>query len=175
MRSTETTVAIALGSNMDDRYELLGSGVRMIAGIDGVAVVSTTAVEETEAFGPPQPPFFNQMVLVTTTLTLAALLSALQLVEAQHGRARTLAKGPRTLDLDIVWADETTLTSRELLVPHPGLADRTFWQRELAELLGLERAGDAIVTAAVHAGLDTAEREGVKHERRWSGSWDTVA
>ncbi len=170
-----TRVAVALGSNMEDRYELLASAVHAIAAIDGVVVVSVTTVEETEAFGPPQPSYLNQMALVSTSLTLPALLSELQVVETQHGRARVVAKGPRTLDLDIVWAEGVTVTSLELLVPHPGLTDRRFWQRELAELLGVEQATAAITAAAVHAGKDTAEGDAAKHERRWSGSWDTVA
>ena len=170
-----TRVAIALGSNMEDRYELLASALRAIAAIDDVLVVGITAVEETEAFGPPQPPYLNQMVLVSTASSLPSLLSELQLVESQHGRKRMLSKGPRTLDLDIVWAEGVTVTSLELLVPHPGLMDRSFWQRELAELLGVEQATEAITAAAVHAGMDTAESDAAKHERRWSGSWDTVA
>lgn len=175
MTPVSTWVAIALGSNMEDRYELLASAVHAITAIDGVAVVSTTAIEETEAFGPPQPPYLNQMMLVSTSLALPALLSELQLVETQHGRARVVAKGPRTLDVDIVWAEDVSVTSLELLVPHPGLTERSFWQRELAELLGLEKATEAITAAAVHAGMDTAESDAAKHERRWSGSWDTVA
>ncbi len=175
MTPSSTRVAIAIGSNMQDRYELLSSATRAVAAIEGVAFFSATAVEETEAFGPPQPSYLNQMVLVSTVLTLPALLSALQEVESQHGRARMTSKGPRTLDLDIVWAEDITVTSLELLVPHPGLTDRSFWQRELAELLGVETATEAIAAAAVHAGMDTAERDEAKHERRWSGGWDTVA
>jgi 2-amino-4-hydroxy-6-hydroxymethyldihydropteridine diphosphokinase len=175
MTSSVTRVAIALGSNLQNRYELLQSAARAIAAVDGVAVVTETAVEETDAFGPPQPAYLNQMLLVETRLALPMLLSALQDIEAQHGRSRAAAKGPRTLDLDIVWAEGVTVTSLELLVPHPGLTNRAFWQRELAELLGVEMATEAITVAAVHAGLDTAESDQAKHERRWSGSWDTVA
>jgi 2-amino-4-hydroxy-6-hydroxymethyldihydropteridine diphosphokinase len=98
------------------------------------------------------------MVLLETSLSLDVLLSALQAIELQHGRVRTTAKGLRTLDLDIVWAEGLTVTSTELLVPHPGLTDRDFWQRELAELLGVDAAAHAIAAAQVHAGMDTARR-----------------
>ncbi len=149
-------VGIALGSNTNDRFELIGSGATGIAKIDGVTMLATSRVEETKAIGLPQPPFLNQMVLVATTLQLTALLTALHAIEVQHGRIRTIPKGPRTLDLDIVWAEHVTITSAELLVPHPGLNDRDFWQRELAELLGVDAASEAIVAAQVHAGMDTA-------------------
>ncbi len=148
--------AIALGSNAPERLSLLQSGNTAVAAIAGVQLLAASRIEDTEPFGPPQPRFLNQMVLVETTLGLEALLAALQDVERQHGRVRTIQKGPRTLDLDIVWADGITITAPDLLVPHPGLCDREFWQRELAELLGDAAAATAVTEAQVHAGLDTS-------------------
>jgi len=151
-------VAIALGSNMLDRRELLRSGQAAIAHLEGVRLLGVSTVEETEPFGPPQPSYLNQMALVETTLTLSALLHALQTIELQHGRERSVVNGPRTLDLDIVWAEQPAIATDELLVPHPGLNDRDFWQRELAELLGVSDAADAITAAQVHTGLATGRR-----------------
>ena len=168
-------VAIALGSNLQDRDALLRDGVAAIASIDGVTLMSLSLIEETEALGPPQPMYLNQMVLVHTTRDLPALLGELQVIEARHGRDRKTIKGPRTLDLDIVWADKVTVTSAELLVPHPGLTNRAFWQRELAELLGVDAAAEAIASSQVHSGIDTSVREIAKREARWSGGWDIVA
>jgi 2-amino-4-hydroxy-6-hydroxymethyldihydropteridine diphosphokinase len=167
-------VAIALGSNLDDRYELLRSALEALQALDGLRVLSWSPVEETVAVGPPQPAFLNQMVLAESELSLAALLSALHLIEAQHGRVREVPKGPRTLDLDIVWARGVTVTLPDLLVPHPGLIEREFWHRGLAALLGMTEAADAIVSAQIHAGRDTAASSRRKMERRWSGNWDTV-
>jgi 2-amino-4-hydroxy-6-hydroxymethyldihydropteridine diphosphokinase len=150
-----TKVAIALGSNRGDRFELLRSAAAAVAGVDEVRILAASTIEETEPIGPAQPAFLNQMLLVETTLPLPALLGRLQVIEAAHGRERTLAKGPRTLDLDIVWAEQVTITTADLLVPHPGVNDRDFWQRELAELLGIDAAADAIAAARVHAGKDT--------------------
>lgn len=158
MSTDARRVAIALGSNMLDRRALLCSGQAALGRIEGVTQLEVTRITETEAFGPPQPPYLNQMVLVETTLTLTALLHALQTIELQHGRERTVAKGPRTLDLDIVWAQQPAIATDELLVPHPGLNDREFWQRELVELLGVDDAADAIAAAQVHTGLNTGWR-----------------
>jgi 2-amino-4-hydroxy-6-hydroxymethyldihydropteridine diphosphokinase len=174
MSDAAMRVAIALGSNMQDRYELLQSALRSIGALDGVTITATSRVEATAPVGPPQASYLNQMVLVTTLRSLPSLLSDLQGIELRHGRRRGVTKGPRTLDLDIVWASDVTVTSLELLIPHPGLTVRDFWQRELAELLGVHAAAEAIAAAQVHAGLDTAERELAKHEHRWSGGWDSV-
>ena len=169
-----TRVAIALGSNMQDRYELLQSAISAMSALDGVTLIASSRIEETEPLGPPQPSYLNAMVLVETTSSLPSLLSQLQVIEAQHGRKRAVTKGPRTIDLDIVWAGGVTVTTLELLIPHPGLTSRAFWQRELAELLGVDAAAEAIAAAQVHTGMDTAESDVAKHEHRWSGSWDTV-
>ena len=148
-------VAIALGSNTHDRGALLRGGVTAITHIDGVRLLAASRVEETAPIGPPQPPYLNQMVLVDTPLELEAMMLALQAIEVQHGRVRTVPKGPRTLDLDIVWAELLTITNAALLVPHPGLNDRDFWQRQLVELLGDGAAAEAIAAARLHAGMDT--------------------
>ena len=42
--------------------------------------------------------------------------------------------GPRTLDLDIVRFGDRVVRDPTLTIPHPELANRDFWQRELAEL-----------------------------------------
>jgi 2-amino-4-hydroxy-6-hydroxymethyldihydropteridine diphosphokinase len=174
MNTRRTRVAIALGSNLDDRFELLRSGVDMVTALDDVTLLATTLIEETESLDGEQPLYLNQMMLIDTGQSMPALLTRLQEIEDLHGRSRSASKGPRTLDLDIVWASETTVTTLELLIPHPGLIDRDFWQRELAELLGVVDAAEAIAAAQVHAGRDTAEMGDARHERRWSGGWEIV-
>lgn len=174
MTAPVTRVAIALGSNLESRFELLRSARRALAGIGGTQLLAASQLEDTTAVGMPQPGFLNQMVLLSTTQSLAALQSELQAIERQHGRIRGIGKGPRTLDLDIVWADGLVITSSALLVPHPGLCERGFWQRGLAEVLGVDVASDAIVSAQVHAGMDTAGSAHARHEHRWSGSWETA-
>jgi 2-amino-4-hydroxy-6-hydroxymethyldihydropteridine diphosphokinase len=92
-------------------------------------------VEETAPLGGlAQPPYLNQMLAVETTLDPARLLTRLQRIEAEAGRVRWNRWGSRTLDLDIVLFDDRVVNSADLVIPHPGLADRAFWQRELAEL-----------------------------------------
>ncbi len=154
-------VAIALGSNSPDRADMLHGALLALEQHADVRVLVRSRIEETAAIGPPQPSFLNQMLLAETTLALTDLLTVLQRIERDHGRQRVVPKGPRTLDLDIVWADAPTCTSDTLLVPHPGLNDREFWQRELVEVLGETAAHAAIAAARVHAGMDTARPSGV--------------
>ena len=74
------------------------------------------------------------MLAVETTLEPQVLLDHLHQIEADAGRERNAKWSSRTLDLDIVRIDGRTVNTETLTIPHPGLADRTFWQREVVEL-----------------------------------------
>ena len=135
---------VALGSNLGDRRAYLERARDAIDAIPECRVVAASAVEETQPLGGiPQPAYLNQMLAVETTLDPAPLLAELQRIEAEAGRVRSNRWASRTLDLDIVLFDDRVVNSRELVIPHPGLAERPFWQRELAELRGaLSRPGN---------------------------------
>jgi 2-amino-4-hydroxy-6-hydroxymethyldihydropteridine diphosphokinase len=79
------------------------------------------------------------MLLAATQLTPLALLRALQRIERALGRVRSRRWGARTIDLDIVRFGTVSVRERDLVLPHPGLRDRDFWQRELGELAALMR------------------------------------
>jgi 2-amino-4-hydroxy-6-hydroxymethyldihydropteridine diphosphokinase len=124
---------VALGSNLGDRTEHLRGGREAIAALPGTRVLSVSEIDETEPIGPPgQQPYLNQMIAIETTLSPHELLEALHRIEDAHGRTRTERWGARTLDLDIVLLEDQTISDPSLTVPHPGLASRVFWQRELA-------------------------------------------
>jgi 2-amino-4-hydroxy-6-hydroxymethyldihydropteridine diphosphokinase len=129
---------IALGSNLGDRHEYLARARAAIAVIPHVRIVAESTVEETAPIGPvSQGAFLNQMIAVETTLSPRELLDCLQEVETSQGRTRGVRWGPRTLDLDIVAFEAQTVNDADLQVPHPELANRDFWRRELAEVRGM--------------------------------------
>ena len=126
---------IALGSNLGDREGHLAFARARIAALPGTRLVAQSDVEETAPVGPvPQGPYLNQMLQIETTLAPAALLGELQAIERAAGRVRDVRWGPRTLDLDIVRYARQTADADGLRVPHPELARRDWWRRELAQL-----------------------------------------
>ncbi|HEX5818477.1 MAG TPA: 2-amino-4-hydroxy-6-hydroxymethyldihydropteridine diphosphokinase [Gemmatimonadales bacterium] len=138
--SRPARAVIALGSNLGNRHEHLRSARAALGALPGTRLVAATRVEETAPLGGlEQPPYLNQMVLVETTLAPLDLLRALQAIETANGRERRGHWGSRTLDLDIVRYDDLVLATTDLTLPHPGVATRDFWQRELAELTPHER------------------------------------
>ena len=130
-------VYVALGSNVGDRAAHLAYARTRLAALPRTRLVKESRVEETAPLGPvPQGAYLNQMVLLETALEPAELLVGLHAIEAERGRERPAGVrwGPRTLDLDIVRFDDRVVRQPELVIPHPELPNRPFWQRELAEL-----------------------------------------
>jgi 2-amino-4-hydroxy-6-hydroxymethyldihydropteridine diphosphokinase len=133
-------VYVALGSNLGDRAGHLQRAREALAALPETKLLRASAIEETAPLGGMhQPPYLNQMVLLETGLQPRALLQACQHIEQQEGRQRTERWGPRTLDLDIVRFGVRQVNESDLIIPHPGLPNRDFWRRELAELNSHER------------------------------------
>jgi len=126
---------VALGSNLGDREGHLAAARAALAALPRTRLVAASAVEETAPLGGmAQAPYLNQMVALETRLEPRALLAACQAIERSRGRIRTERWGARTLDLDIVRYGDRRVAEPDLIIPHPELPHRDFWQRELAEL-----------------------------------------
>lgn len=130
---------VALGSNMGDRRAHLAHARARLNELPDTRILAVSRVEETAPIGPvAQPPYLNQMVLLETGLTPTELLRHCRTIEAERGRERRERWGPRTLDLDIVRYGARIVREPDLMIPHPELANRDFWLREIAELDGRE-------------------------------------
>jgi 2-amino-4-hydroxy-6-hydroxymethyldihydropteridine diphosphokinase len=133
-------VYVALGSNLGDRGAHLAAARTALGALPATRVVAASGIEETAPLGgKAQPAYLNQMVLLETGLEPHALLAACHAIEDAQGRVRTGQWGSRTIDIDIVRFGTRRLHEPDLIIPHPGLAQRDFWQREMAELEAHER------------------------------------
>ena len=123
-----TTCLIALGSNLGERLENVRAGVRGIAAIGGVEVVSVSKLYETAPVGGPddQGAYYNAAVRAETTLGAAELLRELHRIEAGRERERVIRWGPRTLDLDVLVHGDLVSDDPALQVPHPRQHERRF-------------------------------------------------
>ena len=136
-RSAPGIAYIALGSNLGAREEYLANARALIAALPGSRLLAQSVIEETAPLGPAgQGNYLNQMIALETSLTPDALLDHLLRIERLLGRVRGEKWGPRTIDLDIVQFGNHAVNSERLILPHPQLPNRDFWQRELIELRG---------------------------------------
>jgi 2-amino-4-hydroxy-6-hydroxymethyldihydropteridine diphosphokinase len=131
--------AIALGSNLDshygDREANLREAIRRISALGNIRSVST--FHDTAPVGfTEQPDFLNAALLLETALEPLELMRMLLAIEREMGRDRAAApaKGPRMIDLDLLLLDDAVLTTPELSLPHPAMAERRFVLAPLAEI-----------------------------------------
>ena len=124
---------IGLGSNLGDRLVHLVRAADQIRGLGRVLAFS--AVYESAAWGgPEQGPFLNAALALEAALAPAALLEALLEIERDLGRQRRERWGPRTIDLDLSWADGVVVDTPGLRIPHERLAERSFALRPLLDV-----------------------------------------
>jgi 2-amino-4-hydroxy-6-hydroxymethyldihydropteridine diphosphokinase len=74
-----------------------------------------------------QPDFCNAVVGILTELDARSLHGALRAVEQQMGREPSRERwGPRVIDLDLLAYGEERRADPDLMLPHPGVAERQF-------------------------------------------------
>ena len=130
-----TTAFVALGSNLGQRQGNLEEAIRRIDLLPATRVAAQSSIIETAAqYVLDQPDFLNAAVRVQTRLPLFAFFLELQAIEVAMGRIKTIDKGPRTIDLDLLLFGDVTYTTTELTVPHPLMGERDFVLGPLEEI-----------------------------------------
>ena len=125
---------LALGSNIGDREEHLRAAIRALPehGIDVLRCASIYSTEPREFLD--QPWFLNTVVQANTSLSPGELLAACLEIERENHRTRDQLKGPRTLDIDILFYGSEVVRKPNLTIPHPSFSARRFVLEPLAEI-----------------------------------------
>ncbi len=147
-------VYIALGSNIRPEANL-AAAARALGGL--VAITGRSPVYRTPPWGyAAQADFLNAVVAAQTALAPPDLLARLLALETSLGRERTIANGPRTIDLDLLCYDAQVLDTPQLTLPHPRLHERAFVLVPLCDLApGLLHPVLGKTMAELLAGVET--------------------
>ncbi len=134
MPNANQTAYISLGSNLGDRAGNLLLGIRgmLDAGLKLSRLSQIYETEPVETF--LQPPFLNIVAELRATIDSEEMMRRLLQVEHSLGRTRDLAKGQRTIDLDLLLYGDHIVDTKVLTLPHPRLHLRRFVLVPLAEL-----------------------------------------
>ena len=128
------TVYLGLGSNVGDREHNLAAALAQLAAPD-LRVLRVSSTYETEPVDyTDQRWFLNLVAEAETDLFPMQLLARIVKIERALGRVRTVSKGPRTLDIDILLYGRAVICSAKLEIPHPRMGERRFVLAPLAEL-----------------------------------------
>lgn len=130
---------IGLGSNQTSKTGDPASTI--VAAINSLSefgeLVERSSLFLTEPVGfSGQPSFINAVVALRTTFVPERLMQRLLEIERRFGRDRSVAppKGPRPLDLDLLLVGDEVISSCQLKLPHPALAERRFVLAPLAQI-----------------------------------------
>ena len=127
-------VYLLIGGNIGDRLANLENARKSIE-IKCGPIQQQSSIFETEAWGlKEQPAFYNQALCIETTLSPQDLLAILLEIEVSMGRKRLVPLGPRTIDLDIIYYNQTIVVEPGLIIPHPRLTERNFVLAPLTEI-----------------------------------------
>lgn len=128
------TVYLSLGSNVGDRERSLQGSIDLL-GEAGLRILRSSPVYETEPLEYRAQGWFLNLVLEAESgLFPLQLLHKIQRVEKELGRRRTVAKGPRSIDIDILLFGKFVVETPELVIPHPKMHERRFVLEPMAEL-----------------------------------------
>jgi 2-amino-4-hydroxy-6-hydroxymethyldihydropteridine diphosphokinase len=128
------TAFLGLGSNLGDREANLREAVQRLEAAE-IRVLHRSSLYETAPQDLlDQPWFLNAVVEVEASLFPLQLLARIRQIERDMGRRRVTPKGPRNIDIDLLFYGRTVIATAELEVPHPRMAQRRFVLEPLAEI-----------------------------------------
>ncbi|HSU76161.1 MAG TPA: 2-amino-4-hydroxy-6-hydroxymethyldihydropteridine diphosphokinase [Burkholderiales bacterium] len=130
-----TLAYIGIGSNMEGPQTQVARAFEELARLPRTRLGARSSLYRSAALGyAAQPDFINAVAELDTTLGAEQLLAELQAIEARHGRRRSFANAPRTLDLDLLLYGDARIDEPHLRVPHPRMHERAFVLRPLVEI-----------------------------------------
>src|SRR5690554_3377996 len=118
---------IALGTNLGDRASALKRALDALDHLPRSRLGALSAFYETQPrIVEDQPLFLNACAELFTGLEPLDLLDGLLAIERAMGRVRVTPKGPRAIDLDLLFFGDHVLDHPRLTLPHPAIAERAF-------------------------------------------------
>jgi 2-amino-4-hydroxy-6-hydroxymethyldihydropteridine diphosphokinase len=124
---------LSLGSNVGNRETHLRDAQARLSAAGRVVAMSSFYETEPVEFT-QQPWFLICAVALETSSTPEQLLTAILRIEEEMGRQRGQKKGPRSIDIDILFFDQAIIDSEQLTIPHPAMHQRRFVLEPLAEI-----------------------------------------
>lgn len=129
---------VGMGANLGASEETLRLCIADISGLFGVELLQVSRFYYTEPQDVKSQPWFTNAVAIfrvdSSKWSALEFLQALLSMEKKRGRKRTVRRGPRAVDLDLLIFGPERISNPELTLPHPRMHKRAFVLVPLAEL-----------------------------------------
>jgi 2-amino-4-hydroxy-6-hydroxymethyldihydropteridine diphosphokinase len=130
-----TTAYVGIGSNLDEPEKQVERAMLELDRLAHSRVVKRSSLYRSAPVGfTDQPDFINAVAQLETGVSAERLLFDLQGIESHHGRRRSFANAPRSLDLDLLMFGNSELKTKDLTLPHPRMHERAFVLKPLVEI-----------------------------------------
>ena len=119
-------VSIALGSNLGDKKENINRAICLIKQFSTVTKQAKLYITEPWGYNTKNH-YLNTGVTIETKYSPFQLLKKLKEIEKKMGRIKLSdVYEDRIIDLDILTFDNLKISTKELIIPHPKIAERKF-------------------------------------------------
>ncbi len=128
-------IFLSLGSNIGKREKNLYDGIKMIK-LNNIKILRHSYLYETEPVDYEyQNDFLNIVLNISTEYSPDELLKVIKRIEYLMGRRDSkIPKGPRIMDIDILFYNDIIIKSEELVIPHREVGNRYFVLRMMMDL-----------------------------------------
>jgi 2-amino-4-hydroxy-6-hydroxymethyldihydropteridine diphosphokinase len=155
-----TATGLGLGSNIGDKTGNIARALELLEERGIVRLRAVSSIYRTPPWGYVEQEFFaNACAVGQTRLPPLELLAAVNTIENDMGRQKSVRWGPRLIDIDILFHGETSFEHAQLNLPHKDLFERAFVLVPLAEIApGLIISGRPIAMAAARFAAEPLEK-----------------
>ncbi len=129
------SLIIGIGSNLGDKLINLKKAKEELSKKFNF-IAESTIYESKPVDYIKQPFFYNQAIEFTLESNIGPLkvLDTISKIEKDLGRERDISKGPRIIDIDILFYGCDKINYDSLIIPHPEVMNRSFTVKPLKEL-----------------------------------------
>ena len=147
-----TIIYLSVGSNIANRKKNLEKALTEL-NKNNIKEIKISSFYETEPVGPKQRNFYNIAGKFKTNLKPQELLKTVKKIEEKLGRIKTYHWGPRVIDIDILFYGKQIIKSKNLIIPHKEIINRTF------VLVPMKEIAPNFVHPANHKTIKTLEKQ----------------
>lgn len=136
-RSKIKDLYLGFGSNLGDSGHLITRAIKEVASNSHIEFVKQSSLWRSEAmYDEEQPDFVNAVAKYQSDLLPTEILNYIGEIESRFFRVRDplRPKGPRTLDIDIIFYGDKVVDLPSLTIPHPRFHERKFILLPMSEI-----------------------------------------
>ena len=121
----QTDSVIALGSNLGNSIYNLGCAIKELRKFGYISKIADVYISEPYGYK-YQDNFYNTAVLLKTNKQPLELINIISQIEKKLKKNKRIIKGPRNIDIDIIFYGKNKYFFSNLIIPHPRAKDRDF-------------------------------------------------